>query len=267
MFLFRLEEMETFFQIILNSFDSLDIAIEPYELLSVKGNKMLNIICDYLVHKKRYQLAIKFINYLVDYNFHNAVIFNSIGNNLDTLKLIAPLLQKNPHVFCPIYQEAYSLMQLKRYDLAEKLAKSLIQMIPESFEAWLLLIEIYFYSKNYESALITLNIAPITQKKAYNNGFNFQNEDKLLENGFITEPKEKGDSDYFYFNLDVEQPDFRYTKLNDEYKYIQQDYIEENKKQEEGLNTLPALKLHNHELRLYQILVKSKGKSLERNFY
>ena len=258
--LIRLEDLENFFQILLNSLNQFDLPIEPYELLAVKGNKLLNIVCEYLNRKKRYQLAIKFFNVLADYDFHNVVflskIFNSIGNNLDTIKLIAPLLQKNPHVFCLIYQEAYSLIQLKRYDLAGKLSRSLIQLIPESFEAWLLLIEVYFYSKNYEAALLTLNIAPVNMKKSYFNGFSPITEEKVAESGILTEPKEKGDSDYFPFNLDVDTPDFRYTKLNDEYKYIQQDFLEENKKQEEILHKLPALAYRDHELLLYRVLVK-----------
>jgi len=197
----------------------------------------------------------------VDYDFHNVVflskIFNNIGNNFDTIKLIAPLLQKNPHVFCLLYQEAYSLIRLKRYDLAGKLSRSLIQLIPESFEAWLLMIEVYFYSKNYEAALLTLNIAPVNAKKSFFNGFSEQNEEKSNEKEFVTEPKEKGDSDCFSFNLEVENADFRYTKLNDdEYKYINRDHLEANKKQEELLNKLPARAYKDQELQLYRILVK-----------
>jgi len=252
--------MENFFQIVLNSFERLDLPIEPNELLAVKGNKMLNIVCDYLNRKRRYQLGIKFFNILVDFDFHNVVflssIFNSIGNSLDTIKLMAPLLQKNPHVFTLIYQEAFSLLQLKRYDLAGKLTTALIQMIPESFEAWLLLIEVYFSSKNYEAMLLTLNIAPLNPKRTYNNGYCFPNEEKILEGGLLTEPKEKGDSDYFPFNIEVENPDFRYTKLNDEFKYIQQDYIDQNKKKEAELSNLLASKLQDQELQLYKILVR-----------
>ena len=245
---------------VLNSFDRLDLPIEPHEVLAVRGNKMLNIICEYINRKRRYQLGIKFFNLLVDYDFHNVVflsaIFNSIGNSLDTIKLIAPLLQKNPHVFTLIYQEACSLLQLKRYDLAGKLTRGLIQMIPESFEAWLLLIDVYFYSKNYEATLLTLNIAPLNPKKVFNNGFCYPSEDKIMEGGVLSEPKEKGDSDYFYFNIEVDAPDFRYTKMNDEFKYIQQDYIEQNKKKEAELASLPASKLQDQELQLYKVLIR-----------
>lgn len=225
----------------------------------MKGNKILNIICDYLNRKKRYQLSIKFFTFLSEYDFHYVVflseVFSSIGNSLDTIKLIAPLLQKNPHVFCLIYQEACSLLQLKRYDLAGTLARSLVQMIPESFEAWLLLIEIYFYSKKYEAALVTLNITPINIKTPFDNGFAFLQE-KLIDPSIITNPKEKGTSDYFQFNIDITTPDFHHTKLNDEYKYIQQDYLEDNKKREEVFNQLPGSKFQGNELKLYSMLVK-----------
>lgn len=255
-----MEELERFFQIIINSIDRLDqLLIEPNELLTVKGNKVLNIICDYLISKKRYTLGIKFFTYLMEYDFHNVVflcnIFDSIGNSLDTIKLISPLLQKFPHNFSLIYQEALSLTQMKRYDLAGKLTWSLIQMIPEAFEAWLLLMEIYICSKNYEAALVTLNVAPINPKKVFNNGFCYPSDEKtLVEN--ISEPRERGHSDYFYFNFEIETPDFRYTKLNDEYKYIQQDFFEENKRREESLNKMPGNKLQDQELQLYMMLVR-----------
>lgn len=196
---------------------------------------------------------------LAEWDFHNVVflshIFDSIGNSLDTIKFIAPLLQKFPHCFSLIYQEAYSLLQMKRYDLAGKLTWSLIQMIPEAFEAWILLMEIYYLSKNYDAALVTLNIAPVNPKKNFNNGFCYPTEEKVLLE-CLTEPKEKGHSDYFYFNFEVETPDFRYTKVNEEFKFVQNDYYEENRKKEDKIQQLTANKYTDQELQLYQMLVK-----------
>lgn len=252
-----LEELEFFFQSILGFIKKNDLAIENNELIASQGNKVLSIICKYLIRKRRYPIAINFFKQAMDLDIKHIIflseIFNSLGNHLDTIKLLAPVLNKNPHIICLIYQESYSLMKIKRYDLAGKLSKFLIQLAPECFEAWILLIEIYFQCKNYEAALLTLNVSPVGFIKETNNGILIPKDEKLIDN--VTEPKEKGNSDYFYFNFETDTPDFKFTKINDEYKYIQQEFLEENKKMEEKILNLPGLKLTENEKKLYNILV------------
>lgn len=73
---------------------------------------------------------------------------------------------------------------------------------------------------------------------------------------YITNPKEKGNSDYFNFNFDSEQIDFKANKLNEDYKFIQQEYLNENKRMEDYLLGLPATKFNKSERKVYDILVR-----------
>lgn len=72
----------------------------------------------------------------------------------------------------------------------------------------------------------------------------------------ITNPKERGNSDYFYFNFDSESIDFRANKLNEDYKFIQSEYMHENRRMEEYLFGLPATKFTKNERKIYDILVR-----------
>lgn len=146
-----IEDMDFFLEELLEFVTKNNLPIENKDLIAYKGNMILNIVCNYLIQKRRYHYAIDFFKKVVGINFKYIVflseIFNSLGNHLDTIKLIAPILQKNPHITTLIYQEAVSIMEIKRFDLAGRLTRYLLQISPECFEIWLLYLEILIRCK------------------------------------------------------------------------------------------------------------------------
>jgi tetratricopeptide (TPR) repeat protein len=146
-----IEEMDTFLENLLEFISKNNITIQNKDLILYKGNFVLNVVCNYLIRKRRYHHAIDFFKKAVGINIKYIVflseIFNSLGNHLDTIKLIAPILQKNPHIITLIFQESVSLMEIKRFDLAGRLTRYLIQIAPECFEVWMLYIEILIRCK------------------------------------------------------------------------------------------------------------------------
>lgn len=83
------------------------------------------------------------------------------GHPMEACRVLAAQLIKTPHSLPLLHKEASIFLKLRKYDIAENLAKICVQLKPDSFECWILLAEIYWASRKYSMALIALNTAPM----------------------------------------------------------------------------------------------------------
>lgn len=232
-----------------------DLDYDNQELITYKGNKLLHYLTDFLIRKRRLSLALELLNDMagqdLKYASFIADVFSNMNKAPEAVMLIAPILQKNPHIVVLLYVEAQNLLKLEKYDQAAKLGKIVVQLCPDSFDAWYLLIEILLYAKNYNQALIAINIAPIYSRSQPNNGI-------IIEEGMeVTTPKSNTLSDHYVSFLFEPQPnDFRYTKFKDELSHVQNQFIDENERLLTSMRDLSSNKFEEQEMKLYKIIVK-----------
>jgi hypothetical protein len=232
-----------------------DLEFDSQDQLYFKGNKIVHYVIEYLVKKRRLNQAMDFLKALTDvdqkYRAFFSDVFACMNKIPETIKCISPVLEKNPHIAVLLYTQALNLMKCEKYEMALKLTKVVVQLAPDSFDAWLLLIEIYFYCKCYSEALIAINIAPIYTKPETNNGY------LEIKTKNYSKPKRRETSDDF--TLFMFEPTLEVSKtasFNEEMAMLQGDINEEGEQTFYNLKKLPAAKLEEQELKLYKILVK-----------
>jgi len=151
-----------------------ELDIENHELIQYRNNKVLYYVNDYLIRKRRLQTSVQFFTELTKDDKKCAAfivdVFACMHQHPATIKLLSPILEKNPHISVLLYQEADTLLKAEQYELALILTRTVIQLSPDSFDAWFLLAEIYFYSKHYNEALLAINMCPFYSKGGFNNG-------------------------------------------------------------------------------------------------
>ena len=232
-----------------------DLEYDNQEMIFYKGNKILHYVTDYLIRKKRLTMALDIMNQVIEQDIKHTVfiadIFASMNKVPEAIKIIAPVLSKNPHIVVLLYTEAQNLLKVEKYEFALTLAKIVVQLCPDSFDAWYLLIEILFYSKNYSQALVAINIAPIYSKRQPNDGI------LIDEQIHMTNPKANEQSDHYpNFVFEPQPQDFHFNKFREELNHVQNEYFDENERVLTAIKDLPALKLEAQELKLYKVLVR-----------
>ena len=80
---------------------------------------------------------------------------------MEACRVLASQLIKTPHSLPLLHKETLIFLRLRKYDVAETLAKICVQLKPDSFECWILLAEVYWSCRKYSMALIALNTAPL----------------------------------------------------------------------------------------------------------
>jgi Chs5-Arf1p-binding protein BUD7/BCH1 len=247
------EELEHFLNDILKLIYKRELYLEgDREGINTCGSEVLSIVFEYLTIKKRFFIAEGFYRKLSEYDqkyvFFLSEIFEKKGEFKEAVRQIATVLVKNPHIISLLFKQSKYLLKLERNQMALKLAKVVVQLAPESFEAWYHLIEVLYQSRQYEMVMLTMNIAPTTAPSQY--------DDALDINCEVTNPKVQTDCNYFFFSQEADRPDHRYTNGNEEHLRAQSEYQELNEKLRGQLDSLPALTLEEQENRLYKILVK-----------
>ena len=169
----------------------------------------------------------------------------------DSVKLLAPILQKNPHISVLIYQEVDSLMKAEKYEMALKLAKVVIQLCPDSFDAWYLLAEIFFYSRHFNEALIAINTCPFYAK--------FPSDDGFIKGKTTNVTKPRASdlcSSYSHHMFEPSWEVYTPTQFNEEVAKLSTNFLEENDRMIDIMKNLPAAKFNPQELKIYKLLVK-----------
>lgn len=224
-------------------------------LIESNGNRVLDIVINWLLKKRRYVDLSSFLKKLQEQN-KKYVSFYSLflekrGKTLEALTSLANILLKTPHDVVLLYRQSSLLFNMQRFDEALILARVLVDLCSDSFEAWYLLSKIYLKKKNYAACLIALNIAPI--KKHLNQESNEYYPKTNLE---FTSPEEKYDSSLFEFNFMVTDSKLKFARYNEEMFMLAQDFHEENEKLQSSIEVLSANKLSPPEAKLYSILVQ-----------
>lgn len=224
-------------------------------LIESNGNRVLNIVVDWLLRKRRYVHLSSFLQKLQEHHKKYASFYSLFlekkGKPLDALTSLANILLRTPHDVVLLYRQSNLLFNLQRFDEALILSRILVDLCSDSFEAWYLLSKIYLKKKNYVSCLIALNIAPVNKNL---NQESIEYYPKL--NQEFTSPEEKHDSSLFEFNFMVTDSKLKFARYNEEMFMLAQDFHEENEKLQNNLENLSANKLSPLELKLYSILIQ-----------
>lgn len=124
-----------------------------------------------------------------------------LARNLTTYPMLAPLLLKQAEAF----------LKYEYYEYGLKIAKICVNLIPESFEAWCLLANMYFHMRMFKESIVILDIAPYLEDPIINQ--KFPDTSKLAR----TNPK-KQDSSLFHSEVMVTptNPDFRQIQKEEE---------------------------------------------------
>ena len=248
-------QLKDFLNAVANFSTKKDLEFENDELLAFRGNRVLHYVNDYLIRKRRLSFAMDFFTELTKSDKRCAAfiadIFSCMSRYPDSVRLIAPILQKNPHISVLIYQEAESLMKAEKYELALKLAKVVIQLCPDSFDAWYLLAEIFFYSKHFNEALIAINTCPFYTKFPHNDGI------MKAKSSQITKPKASDlCNSHSHYMFEPSWEVYTPTQFNEEVAKLSSNFLEENDRIIDAMKNLPAFQFNPHEMKIYKLLVK-----------
>lgn len=218
------------------------------------GNKPIFTIINYLMKRKLTDIAKGFVEKIVVFDPKISVfislIYENIGKIPEAIENLANSLAKHPHTIVFLYKQAQLLLKYRKLDLALTLAKIIVQLNPESFEAWMLLNECYFSKKNYIMVLLTMNSTPIVQV--------------VSENSILTEnlnllctiPEEKKESNLYEFCFVPNENAMKFIRFSEELLLAHQEFLEENERLQQRMDRLSFTKLEPQEKKLYEFLVR-----------
>ena len=249
------DQLKDFLLAVANFATKRDLEFESDEILNYRGNRLLHSVNSYLIRKRRLGLAMDFFAELTKSDKRCAAfmvdIFSCMYRYPESVKLLAPVLQKNPHISVLLYQEVESLMKMEKYEMALKLAKVVIQLCPESFDAWYQLAEIFFYSKHFSEALIAINTCPFYTKPNHNDGIT-----RAKPNQVVKPKLQDLCSSYTQFMFEPSYDIYTPTHLNEEVAKLSNNFVEESEAMIQSIKNLPAASFTANELKVYKLLVK-----------
>lgn len=218
------------------------------------GNKPIFTIINYLMKRKLADIAKGFLEKIVVFDpkisVFMSLIYENLGKLPEAIENLAKSLFKHPHTIVLLYKQAQLLLKFRKIDLALTLAKIIVQLNPESFEAWMLLNECYFSKKNYTMVLLTMNSTPITPTTSENS--------TLTENFNLlcTAPEEKKESNLYEFCFTPNENTAKFIRFSEELLLAHQEYLEENERLQQRMERLSFIKLEPQEKKLYEFLVR-----------
>ena len=222
------------------------------------GNKPLFMIVNHLISRRLMDIALKFTQSIMDSDIKSIVfqsfIYEKMEKMPEAVQCIARTLARHPHTSVFLYQQAEMLLRFRKFDLALELAKIVVQLNPESFDAWLLLIKCYYEKKNYSMVLLTMNSTPILSSPVQNPVPEAKN-----SNLDLTNPEEKNEINIYEFSFEPTSKNLKFTRFSEELLLAHQEFLEENEKVQQKLERLAFLKLEHQEKVLYEVLVKIEG--------
>ena len=231
--------------------------------LETLGNKPLFLIINYLITRKLMDIALKFIQKIIDSDLKTIVfqgfIFEKMGKAPEAIQCMAKALVRHPHTSVFLYKQANLLMEFRKFDLALDLAKIVVQLNPESFDAWLLLIKCYYGKKNYSMVLLTMNSTPILTSTVPVQTTPTSPVEGKSNNLDFTNPEEKIEINIYDFSFIPNAKNLKFTRFSEELLLAHQEFLEENEKVQHKLEGLAFSKLESQEKILYEILVKIEG--------
>lgn len=85
----------------------------------------------------------------------------------EALTMLAKALLKHPMMLPLLFKQAQCLFKFKYFEFAVKIVKVCIDLLPTSFEAWILYSECLINLSDVGNALIALDLAPCTPDTSY----------------------------------------------------------------------------------------------------
>ena len=218
------------------------------------GSFLLVEVVNYMRRQRRMNEIVDFVGQFTEENpelvclIWDALI--DIGETKDAIMLLARNLTTYPMLAPLLLKQAESFLKYEYYEYGLKIAKIWVDLIPESFEAWLLLANMYFHMRMFKESLILLDIAPYFDDPVTNQ--KFPDTSKLAR----TNPK-KQDSTLFHSEIMI-------TPANPDFKQIHRDEDEEREflsleETKETLNKLVEANSKNWsdwENKSYELLVQ-----------
>lgn len=134
-----------------------------------------------------------------------------IGETKEAIMLLARNLKIYPMLAPLLLKQAEAFLKYEYYEYGLKIAKIWVNLIPESFEAWLLLAKTYFHMRMFKESLIILDIAPYFDDPVVDQ--KYPDSSKLAR----TNPK-KQDSALFHSEIMINpsNPDFKQIQKEEE---------------------------------------------------
>ena len=233
-------------------------------MLDNLGNKPIYTIIEYLIGRKLLDIASKFLEKIIETDPKTIVFLSHLQENggkvQESIQTLAKGLIKHPHTIVFLYKQAKLLLNFRKLDLAMEIAKIVVQLNPESFESWYLLIECYYRKKNYPMVLLTMNSTPmpnsINTSALSTSQTTTPPPEPKSNNLDITNPEEKTDSNIYDFCFTPTSKNMKFTRFSEELLLAHQEYLEENERVQQKMERLAFLKLEPTERKLYEILVK-----------
>ena len=91
----------------------------------------------------------------------------AVDKTKETIIMLAEKVKTYPYLVTLLLKQSQAFIKYEYYEYALRLARVCVDLCPESFEAWLLLAECYFYERKFKMSLIALDIAPLYQDIQY----------------------------------------------------------------------------------------------------
>jgi tetratricopeptide (TPR) repeat protein len=241
----------------------IDLPYGSSEYLHHNGSRLLTCVFDFLIRRRWYHIARELAQTLRKINDSN-VIFQSLllsseGKYSHAIRILSPIIELHPTAVVLLYHQGQNFLKLERFDYALILAKICVQLAPDSFEAWMLLLEACFYSRYFFMALIIMNIIPLATSDTLlaDGGSKFDVCEYDQKSFPKTRPETLTRSDTVVeFMVEPTKPDFHHVRLTTESQDNQLDQLEENRIALDRLLELPAAQYTSRQRRVYDMLVK-----------
>jgi tetratricopeptide (TPR) repeat protein len=237
-----------------------DIPYDAEDLIRNKGNALINFLCNYFLNRRLISVGIEFFANLVSYDKRYLIFLIEMllktPYEKETISAIASILESTPHVLLFLYKEAQILTKLGKYEESVPLLKTVLQLNPNSCEAWIALSEVYFLQKKYVEVLFTLNAMPFytTGGEIEGTDDNFCEEMKKLRVAFPASVSSISNCPSFF--SEPKSTDFIFDNICDEMTYLQSGDSNKSEKLVEKYNKLPAKGLSWQMQAAYKLLVK-----------
>lgn len=215
---------------------------------------LLSEITKYMIKNRRLNELIEFLNQFTTddpslITFIIEALF-SIGRVKESIILLAEKLSDYPMLAPLLVKQVEAFLKYEYYEYGSKIAKIWVDLLPESYEAWNSLAQVYFHMRKFKQCLIAIDIAPYYDEPQ-------RTERYPASDKYATTNPKKQNSTLYYSSLMVEPTKADFRKLDRENKEIP--FMIESDDEREILDRLVEAnkrKFSSSEKKSYELLVQ-----------
>lgn len=246
-----------------------DIQRKTESLFATRGNQVLSMTTDFLINSNNLTKGIEFFakmfardeRYLV---FLLEIFMETELKNMAT-QVLSKTLSLKPNIFILVFKQAQLLSAKESHKEAIQLLRYVIEVFPNSFECWSLLVENLIGDCDYLEALRVMNSIPFNlmnesgqdPKKEDSDFLELVGLEVKMQNPRTVNPKLLNTISVYpnYYSEPVSM-DFKFTKVEEEINFVQSGWSHESTELNLKYSQLPGKSLDTFTRRLFDFFVK-----------